>query len=391
MRNPSLQAPDHPIALRRSHLLAPAPDRLTNTPTTLRITRENTVSGRDFSVHQLRSHEELSSPRRHALLFTVSGRFWSNSQLREIRDASGRPLLELRRLWWKGQWSVRRAGGRGEDLLLAEMRWGIGMKMGVRFENALLRGAWDREEIAEMNRNRNRSHSRSLSLGSPYSRRGELRQLSASRARQQPQPDPVPGGGGNSNLPSYEHAHHSARGSPPPYDIVMAEDHAQQSSSGSGGGGGSGGSGTESDDSMSDDDEKAGMPDCPLPSYDSVRRMRRFSSHSLRDLLDAIEPPGEPAPASSSSLSSPRPRSEGAINTKVELKLVQQSSTFAAVMMGDKRIIHVRREKVMDYNMSGPVPRWEVEVAEGVDLLLATSIVLILAESVKHEYRVRTN
>ncbi|KAJ5655751.1 hypothetical protein N7507_007701 [Penicillium longicatenatum] len=388
MPNPPLQAPDHPIALRRSHLLAPAPDRLTNTPTTLRITRENTVSGRDFSVHQLRTHEELSSPRRHALLFTVSGRFWSNSQLREIRDASGRPLLELRRLWWKGQWSVRRAGGSGEDLLLAEMRWGIGMKMGIRFDNALLRGAWDREEIAEMNMtlNRNRSHNRSLSLGSPYSRRGELRQLSASRARRQPQPDPV--SGGSSNLPSYEHADH---GSPPPYSIVMAEDHAQQSSSGSGGGGGSGGSGTESDDSMSDEDEKAGMHDCPLPSYDSVRRMRRFSSHSLRDLLDAIEPPGEPAPASSSSLSSPRPRSEGAIDTKVELKLVQQSSTFAAVMMGEKRIIHVRREKVMDYSMSGPVPKWEVEVAEGVDLLLATSIVLILAESVKHEYRMRTN
>ncbi|KAJ5653588.1 hypothetical protein N7490_000591 [Penicillium lividum] len=389
MPNPSLQAPDHPIALRRSHLLAPAPDRLTNTPTTLRIIRENTISGRDFSVHQLRTHEELSSPRRHALLFTVSGRFWSNSQLREIRDASGHPLLELRRIWWKGQWSVRRpsasASGTGPDLLLAEMRWGIGMKMGIRFENALLRGVWDREEMAEMNRTaiRNRRHNRSLSLGhSPYSRRGELRSL---RTRQ-PQRDPVSGGIANLNLPHYEHPDHHH---PPPYSIVMAEDQAQQSSgSGSGSGSGGGGGVEGSDDSLSDDDEKR---DCPLPSYDSVRRMRRFSSHSLRDLLDAIEPPGEPAPASSSSLSSPRPRSEGAINTKVELKLVQQSSTFAAVMMGEKRIIHVRREKILDYNMSGPTPKWEVEIAEGVDLLLATSIVLILAESVKHEYRMRTN
>ncbi|KAJ5097534.1 hypothetical protein N7456_008255 [Penicillium angulare] len=404
-----LQPPDHPIALRRSHLLSPAPDRMTNTPTTLRITRENTTSGRDFSVHQLRHHEEPSSPRRHALLFTVSGRFWSNSQLREIRNPSGRPLLELRRIWWKGQWSVRRPGGVGDDLLHAEMRWGIGMKMAVRFQNALLSGIWDEDELENLNENLNRGSGRSsrhrFGNNSYHARELQLR----GRNRRAPDQESI------RTLPRYEQPQNQnptelepGHGSPPPYSVVMAEDHAQQSSSGSGGG-----SGTESDGSTStpasasasDDesgDEKAPAPAPPprdreappLPSYDSVRRMRRVSSHSLRDLLEAIEPPGEPAPASPSSLSSlssSRPRSEGGLDPKVGLKLVQQSSSMAVVMMGEKRIINIRREKVMDFHMPGPMPKWEVEVAEGVDLLLATSVVLIMAESVKNEYRMRTN
>ncbi len=35
-------------------------------------------------------------------VYTVTGKFWSGTQAREIRDAAGRPLLELRRNWW--QW-----------------------------------------------------------------------------------------------------------------------------------------------------------------------------------------------------------------------------------------------------------------------------------------------
>ncbi|KAJ5291165.1 hypothetical protein N7478_000416 [Penicillium angulare] len=407
-----LQPPDHPIALRRSHLLSPAPDRMTNTPTTLRITRENTISGRDFSVHQLRHHEEPSSPRRHALLFTVSGRFWSNSQLREIRNANGRPLLELRRIWWKGQWSVRRPGGVGDDLLHAELRWGIGMKMAVRFQNALLSGIWDEDELENLNENLNRGGRSRHRYGNSYSYNSHTRELQLrQRNRRAPDQESI------RTLPRYEQPQNQnstetelepGHGSPPPYSVVMAEDHAQQSSSGSAGGG----SGTESDGSTStsasasDDesgDEKAfasaprGREAPPLPSYDSVRRMRRVSSHSLRDLLEAIEPPGEPAPASPSSLSSlsslssSRPRSEGGLDPKVGLKLVQQSSSMAVVMMGEKRIIYIRREKVMDFHMPGPIPKWEVEVAEGVDLLLATSVVLIMAEFVKNEYRMRTN
>ncbi|KAJ5721117.1 uncharacterized protein N7483_009051 [Penicillium malachiteum] len=377
MPSPPLQPPSHPIALRRSHLLSPAPDRLTATPTTLRIIRENTISGRDFSVHQLRSHEEISSPRRSALLFTVSGRFWSNSQLREIRDAGGRPLLELRRIWWKGQWSVRRPGS-GQDLLQAEMRWGIGMKMMVRFENALLLGPWDEEEVQVRNR-RNTLPTLHPHMNANATRGRNTRRRAADQESIR-------------TLPRYE----NYDGSPPPYSFVMAADdaddadHAHQSSSGSGSGSGGGSSDDSDNESLSG---KAATRDIPLPSYESVRRMRRVSSHSLRDLLDAIEPPSEPAPASSSSLSSSRPRSEGGLDPKVELKVVQHSSTTAGVMMDGKRIIHIRREKVMDFSPSGPVPipKWEVEVAEGVDLLLATSIVLIMAEFVKNDSRMRSN
>lgn len=308
-----LQSPDHPIALRRSHLLAPAPDRLTNTPTTLCITRENTISGRDFSVHHFRSHEPLTSARRTSLLYTVTGKFWSNSLHREIRDAAGQPLLELRRIWWRGQWLVKRAGGEGDELLNVDMRWAIGTKMAVRFTNALVAG---------------RSNGY-LGLGLGLSRHTESRD---DLEREGEAPPPY---------------------TPPPYSAVMAEDYRNQSSSGSG---------MESDGS-----ESAGKKSrTELPSYDSVRRR---SSHSLRDLLDAIEPPREPAPAP---LSHQRRWSEGAIDPKVELKVVQQSGLVTAVTLGERKIMHIRRVKVFNCNMSGPMPKWEVEIAEGVDLLLVS-------------------
>lgn len=312
-----LQSPDHPIALRRSHLLAPAPDRLTNNPTTLSITRENTLSGRDFTVHQLRRDEPPDSPRRNTLLYTVTGKFWSNSQHREIRDAVGRPLLELRRLWWKGQWSVKRAGGEGDDLLNVDMRWAIGTKLSLRFNNALVAG---------------RSHGY---LG----RRG--------RHQDETEREAPP--------PPY---------TPPPYSAVLAEDHQRRQNSHSQ-------NGTESDSSDASNPKSSSgsgttSTSTSPPSYDSIRRR---SSHSLRDLLDAIEPPREPAPAP---LSHQRRWSEGGIDPKVELKLIQQSGTVSVVMMGERKIVYIRRTKVMDYNLSGPMARWEVEIGEGVDLLLVS-------------------
>ncbi|KAJ5668770.1 hypothetical protein N7462_009840 [Penicillium macrosclerotiorum] len=336
--------PDHPIALRRSHLLAPAPDRLTNTPTTLSITRENTLSGRDFSVHQLRNHEPFDSPQRRTLLFTVTGKLWSNSLHRSIRDAAGRPLLELRRIWWRKQWSVKRAGGAGDDLLSVEMRWAIGMKMAVRVTNAMLAaGRLDEEQQQQQQQEHQQQQ---LQQRRRPGRRG---------GRGHPRREPSP---------------------PPPYSAAIAEAGSSESSSGPG-------SGNESDGSV----ESKG--DHVLPSYDSVRRLG--SRHSLRDLLDAVEPPAEPAPASSYAFLPQRRYSEAVVEEKLELKVEQVNSTLAGVKMGDRRIIQIRRGKVMDFTLSGPLPRWEVEIAEGVDLLLAVSIVLIMAEFVRHEYRVRIN
>ncbi|KAJ5585385.1 uncharacterized protein N7459_005185 [Penicillium hispanicum] len=368
MPTPQLQPPDHPIALHRSHLLAPAPDRLTNTPTTLSIVRENTLSGRDFSVYHLRRDEPPASPRRRPLLYTVTGRFWSNSLHREIRDAAGRPLLDLRRIWWRGQWTLKRAGGAGDELLSAELKWGIGVKLSVRFENALVAAQWG---------GHGPGHGQTL-FGRRFSS-GDRNRNQNPPAAPAVNPSPHPNSNSNSNSnptgrQSYDRPPRSRRGAPPPYSAVVGD--AQDNAHGG-------------EDAVSDADEMSiSLKSCVLPSYASVRRC---STHSLRDLLDAIEPPGEPAPAAASSFSLPRPRSEGAINSRVELKVVQQSGTLASVTLGQRRIIHIQREKVVDFNLSGPMPKWEVDIAEGVDLLLAVSIVLILAESVRHEYRLRVN
>lgn len=298
----TLQSPDHPIALRRSHLLAPAADRLTNTPTTLHIIRENTLSGRDFTISHFRRDQPIDSYRRNTLLYTVTGKFWSNSQHRVIRDTTGRPLLELRRLWWRGQWSVKRAGGEGDELLNVDMRWAIGTRVALRFDNALV-----------------------SSRGCRFLTRRDHRDQDAEDA-----PPPY---------------------TPPSYSAVMAEDLARENTARN--------VGSESDGSDGDHTSP--------PSYNSVQRRR--SSHSLRDLLDAIEPPREPAPAP---LSHQRRWSESGIDSKVELKLVQQSGTLACVMMGERRIVDIRRSKMMDYSLSGPMDKWEVEIAEGVDLLLVS-------------------
>ena len=341
MPSTPLNPPDHPIALRHSHLLAPAPDRLTNTPTTLTVTRENTHSGRDFSIHQLRKDEPLDSFRRTSLLYTVSGRFWSNSQLREIRDSSGRPLLELRRIWWRGQWIVKRAGGVGDELLSAEMRWGIGMKIGARFCNALIAG---REGITLSRRglspspnpinrypfNQNageRPRPRTAVSSSniiPASGPGSTSASAAAAATASASASTSTGRGirpgtaytrptptRRRTISNYPHAPPIARDAPPPYTATVAAGHATHSSGNDSTSNtpsaassstslsstnNNNGGGSESDsDSESDSKSRSTV----LPSYESVRRMRRQSSrHSLRELLDAIEPPRKPAPAS---------------------------------------------------------------------------------------------
>lgn len=107
-----------------------------------------------------------------------------------------------------------------------------------------------------------------------------------------------------------------------------------------------------------------------LPSY-SVR----LGCSTLRDLLDAIEPPAEPAPAPD--LRVPLgvvSRESGAeAGSTVELKVVRVASG-TAVMLGRQTVMHIARLNAMDYSRSRArlKPRWEVEVAGGVDLLLVS-------------------
>jgi hypothetical protein len=114
-----------------------------------------------------------------------------------------------------------------------------------------------------------------------------------------------------------------------------------------------------------------------LPSYASVRRS---SSNSIRELLDAIEPPNEPAPATSSSSSLQIPSSFSAgtpTGSKVDLKVIPLTASGIGVMMGDQKIIHIARQNVMDYCTSRLKPKWDIEVAKGVDLLLVSSCFLL--------------
>jgi hypothetical protein len=126
------------------------------------------------------------------------------------------------------------------------------------------------------------------------------------------------------------------------------------------------------------------------PSYASARLS---SSNTLRDLLDAIEPPQDPAPAPqaastsesvSSSLTSTSSSNSGPSSdkehvnpdpgSKIELRVAQVTALGTGVMMGNQMIMHITRHNAMDYSKSKSKlkPRWEVEVAEGVDLLLVS-------------------
>ncbi|KAJ6149693.1 hypothetical protein N7471_000892 [Penicillium samsonianum] len=380
-----LTTPATPIALQPHHLLSPPADLLTNTATTLTITptQETKPASPAFTVHHIRAHETLNSPDRTVPLYTVYGKPWPNTS-RIVCDSEGVPLLVLRRAWLSmRKWAVRLPDQhqRTGDLLNASMPWagdgpgsrigvgGGGFRLEVRFVNAL-----------------------AVREGSGI----------------------VRGGGGveadvSGSVPGDE---------PPPYSTV--------SGIGVGDGGGSGhGEGNADADAgvvhphppLPNSHSQSPIASRPthththhphspsiLPSYDSVRR---DSPNSLRDLLDAIEPPQEPAPAApflssayslqnanastntSSSSGPANAEADAPPGSKVELRVMQLAASGTGVMMGNQKIMHITRHNVMDYSKSKTKlrPRWEVEVAEGVDLLLAVNTVLIMAESVSSRNR----
>ncbi|CAI7568182.1 unnamed protein product [Penicillium palitans] len=369
-----LTSPATPIALHPNHLLSPPADLLTNTATTLTITptQETKPSSPTFTVHRIRAHEAPDSPDRTVLLYTVYSKPWPNTS-RVICDTESVPVLVLRRAWLSRKWAAR-LPDQNQDLLVASVPWtadgpgsrvgvgGGGFRLEVRFVNALA-----------------------------------VREGSG-----------VVGGGVGADV--------SGSDEPPPYSAV----------SGVGGeeGGGSGSARCEGNAGVVRRDVKVHHPPLSahsgspiastpghtqhtnspslLPSYDSVRR---DSPNPLRDLLDALEPPQEPAPAalfpasasalrnvhaSASSSSHPADAEANAVpGSKVELKVTHQAVSGTGVMMGNQQIMHITRHNSMDYSKSKMKlrPRWEVEVSEGVDLLLAVNIVLVMAESVSSQNR----
>ena len=355
-----LTSPATPIALHPPHLLSPPADLLTNTATTLTITptQETKPSSPAFTVDRIRAHEAPDSPDRTVLLYTVYGKPWPNTS-RVICDTEGVPVLVLRRAWLSRKWNAR-LPDQNQDLLVASVPWtadgpgsrvgvgGGGFRLEVRFSNALA-----------------------------------VREGSG-----------IVGGVG---------VDVSGADEPPPYSAV----------SGVGGGSGSGSARCEGNAGMLLDSQKVHPPppnshsgspiastprhiqhtNSPsiLPSYDSVRR---DSPNPLRDLLDALEPPLEPAPAalfpasasalrnaSSSSSSGPADAdAHAAPGSKVELKVMHQAASGTGVMMGNQKIMHITRHNSMDYSKSKMKlrPRWGVEVSEGVDLLLVSFLFVLL-------------
>ncbi|KAJ5504459.1 hypothetical protein N7463_007333 [Penicillium fimorum] len=315
------------------------------------------------------------SPDRAVLLYTVVGKPWPNTS-RVVCDAEGVPLLVLRRAWLSSvrKWGVRLPdqNQRTADLLAASIPWGgdgPGSRVGV--------GGGFRLEVRFVNALAIRSGAGVVGSGS----------------------------GSTSGL--------DVPDEPPPYSAVTGEEEHDR---------------WEEDVGVAQRNEKEICPPFPnshphpaqspiisppshthhprppsiLPSYDSVRR---DSPHSLRDLLDAIEPPQEPAPASpfpsssqnsqeSSSLglgSGHNAEADAPPGSKVELKVMQLAGSGTGVMMGNQKIMHITRHNVIDYSKSKVKsrPRWEVEVSEGVDLLLAVNIVLIMAETVSSQNKWR--
>ncbi|OQE09834.1 hypothetical protein PENVUL_c005G03085 [Penicillium vulpinum] len=334
-----LTSPATPIALHPHHLLSPPPDLLTNTATTLTITttQETKSPSPIFTVHRTRPHEAPDTPDRNVLLYNVFGKPWPNTS-RIVCDAEGMPLLVLRRVWLSSvrKWSVRFPDQNQGDLLVASMPWaggGDGARVGVGSGGFRL-------EVRFVNALVIRS------VGSGGVRSGSRLGVAI--------PD-----------------------DPPPYSAV----------SGVGG------------------EERHPHSHPVLPSYASVRR---DSPNSLRDLLDAIEPPQEPAPASpflssASASQNPNPststspvpgldaEADAPPGPKVELRVMQLAGSDTGIMMGNQQIMNITRRNVIDYSKSKVKsrPRWEVEVSEGVDLLLAVNIVLIMADSVSSQNRWR--
>lgn len=358
-----LTSPATPIALHPSHLLSPPADLLTNTATTLTIapTQETKISSPTFTVHRIRAHETPDSPDRTVLLYTVHGKSWPNTS-RVICDNEDVPVLVLRRAWLARKWTAR-LPDQNQDLLVASVPWatdgpssrvgvgGGGFRLEVQFANALA------------------ARPGSGVVGG------------------------VGGGGVGVGV--------SGSDEPPPYSAV----------SGVGGEEGSGGRSArcEGNAGMVQRNDKVHPPppnshpgspiastprhtqhpNSPsiLPSYDSVRR---DSPNPLRDLLDALEPPQEPAPAAlfpasasalrnantgpSSSSSPADADANAAPGSKVELKMVHQAASGTGVMMDNRKIMQITRHNSMDYSKSKMQlrPRWEVEVSEGVDLLLVS-------------------
>lgn len=307
-----LTAPATPIALQPHHLLSPPPDRLTNTATTLSI-----------------SHAQLED--NPTCIYTIH-----RLHPHEPPDSPDRQLL-LYTIHTKPWPNTTRIICTPEAIPILHLRraW----LPGTRRWRIRLPEKQTEKEKADL--------------------------LEASMPWTSPGPGPIGAGSARLNvrfanaLPRCTSVSTRERNDePPPYSAVAASE----------------GNGSIRDEKPHSDVRGEGA----LPSYDSVRG---DGPNALRDLLDAIEPPREPMPASfvgSGSSGVEFGSGGGRSGSEVELRVGQLGGSGTGVMMGNQKIVHITRHNAIDYSKSKPRsrPRWEAEVAEGVDLLLVSFLFL---------------
>ncbi|KAJ5545134.1 hypothetical protein N7535_006477 [Penicillium sp. DV-2018c] len=404
-----LTPPATPIALQPHHLLSPPPDRLTNTPTTITITSTNTNTNTQDKkspqnttytstciVNHIHPHEPPDSPNRQTHLFTVTSKQWP-STTRIICATDGiTPLLILKRIWISAvkKWVLRlpestetgialntkkNESPKRVDLLSASIPWssevpgpgkiglglgvgyGHGRKLDVRFVNAIrIRPGWRSSSSQSVSASMSRSRSRRRSSQDPHS-------------PDEPEPPPYTasiGAAATATATATTAVGHTDTDSISRSPVQLRPIHTSPT--------------PFIYTSPSADSDI-------LPTYDSVRRTSD-PLNAFRDLLDAIEPPQEPAAlfqlpttesrstARSSGSADGDGDGDGDDNTssglKVELRVVQLGAAGMGVMMGNDMIVRVTRCTSVDYSRSKPKARvrWEAEVAEGVDLLLVSLV-----------------
>ncbi|KAJ5138922.1 uncharacterized protein N7515_003770 [Penicillium bovifimosum] len=375
-----LTPPATPLALQPHHLLSPPPDRLTDTATTLTITNvqesddpPNTTC--TSIINHIHTHEPPDSPNRQTPLFTVNSKQWPNTT-RIICAVDGTPLLVLRRIWLSSvrKWVLRlpeatetqtetqtprKKEKTKPDLLAASIPWsseghgkiglGHGHKLDVKFINAF------RPEGSS-------SLSRSISVSNLRSRPDD------------PQPPPYTA---SVDTPVSQEAVPRGKQTPIPFSNSNTTDTSVQARPRP----------TPTIPTpIYDPIPPSATPISPspamLPTYDSVRR-NTVPLNTFRDLLDAIEPPQEPAALIQLPTNSSADGDDAGSGLNIELKVMQHAAVGMGVMMGNDMIVRITKGCSVDYSRSKPRTRvrWEVEVAEGVDLLLAVGIVLIIAEA----------
>ena len=121
--------------------LAIRADWIPSQATQLTVKQDRSWSNGDFTAKQ---HDG-------PLIFSCDGKLWSNSARKELRDATGLPLFNLRASWWSMSkaWRLELPGD-GHTILAVRPRWSLGrVKLDCTFAN-IASGGEDQQVLLEV-------------------------------------------------------------------------------------------------------------------------------------------------------------------------------------------------------------------------------------------------